>query len=163
VGLVQHNEIQIRQIAPVHGIVELVPKYFGRSDNEGGIRVFLSVTRQYPDVPGPEAITKFGILGVAEGLQRACVPGFGALLLLKPIDGGFGNPGFTGTGGGGYKAVRLMDRLKRFDLERIGLEAAFFRNADARKNFFQAAVYFRTDLSRLPPSPARSVTAPGVI
>ena len=126
VGLVQHNEVQIRQITPVHGIVELVPKYFGRSDNEGGIRVFLSVARQNPDVAGTEAVTKFGVLGVAEGLQRACVPGIGALLLSKPIDGGFGNPGFAGTGGGGDKTVRLVDRLERFDLEPVGFETGFF-------------------------------------
>ena len=138
-GLVQDNEVRIQLDAGVHGVVELVAQNFGGADDDGGVGLLPPIPRQDTHLVGAEEIAEFLVLGVAEGLQGAGVPG-PAALFEDPPDGLLRNPGLAGARGRRDQAVAVPDGRHGFKLVGVRLEGRFFGNPDLGEDRFQAAV-----------------------
>jgi hypothetical protein len=123
-GLVEDDQVAVQVFPAVHGVVELIPENLGGSDDDRGVGVFLRVSGHDADIGLIEVLPEFDPFGIGQGLQGGGVPA-ASPVLEDGADRLFGDPGFSGAGGGHDQTVAKPDRfegvrLKRVRPERLG-------------------------------------------
>ena len=163
-GLVEHHEVGLQFDPGVHGVVELIAQNFGGADDDGGVRLLPAVAGEDPHVDVAEGLGELRILGIAQGLERAGVPGSPAVLEDLP-DGLLGNPGLSGPCRGGHEAVGPLNRGHGLGLKAIGNKGGWIGNANLGEDLFKPLVGpganpdLRGLARRARPSPAGSIAS----
>ena len=68
-GLIEDDEVAVQVPPAVHRVVELIPEDLGRSDDDGGVGVFLRIPGHDADVGRLEVVAEFDPFGIGQGLE----------------------------------------------------------------------------------------------
>jgi len=109
-SFIKYYKINLEVLSPVHGVVKLIAKNFGSTDNDRGLRILFAIAGENANVFFAKFMTEFRILGIRECFQRRGIPDTFSLgqQLFHSLKS---NPSLTRACSGGDQHVSMLQFL----------------------------------------------------